>query len=498
MAKSIICRVCLLADPKVKKKCLSLFDKHNDYFIFELINSIADVKIQRGDTLPAKICPDCLLELDTVISFKRKCENSNILLKTSFINNKLPNASQSLFIQPLEEIKKEEPEEVAEYLEAEFLDENYVYPTEKETFKTEVNIELEPIHTNENEIVDTVTKKSRPIDLKLECNECGGLFKSKCKMRVHWKKVHMYESLFCPLCKRSFKSYKAYNLHMKKQSKACLTASKISIEGIGKSRMFHCKKCQYSSKRIKDLTTHLVVHTGERPFVCKICSLGCSQQSSLQDHMERKHQIYNVITTCQYCGKLLKGRSKIYKHMLTHKLDYVQCDLCKKVLKTKKTLIEHLRRHSGIKSYTCDQCAKTFCALSELCNHRRVIHEKGKHIYPCDICGYKAYSTSVLKRHKARHTESNVPCLECGMFLGNEQKLAEHKKRHISAERKYPCPHCEKRYMNRKSLSQHVRDIHKCRFLMNKPVVKQEATEFSGLQLKTFDNDNMIEVEVPP
>lgn len=472
-----ICRVCL--DSNVKK-CMSLFEIYKDYLIFDYVNSIANVKIQKDDGLPDKICLECLLELETAINFKQKCESSNIILHSTQLDNLQESVVDDANAVPDLVIKKEEPlEESFEYLD----DDSHLFNASDLLADASDNIEED----------DKGLKKSRAIDLKLECHDCGNNFKSKCKLRVHWKKVHLHEALICPVCKRMFKSFKAFHRHRKSGSKSCKVAADIQIEGQGRSRVFHCKECSYKTSRIKDIQTHLVIHSGDRPFLCDLCSRSFTQQSSLQAHKESTHKEYKVQITCQYCGKFVRGRTNVYRHLKTHTDNQHHCQVCNKVLQSKKSLQTHMQRHSGVKQYTCEICAKSFFTGAELCNHKRMIHMKGKYWYYCDTCEYKSIRSEKVKKHKLRHTASNIPCIVCGMFFEQADKLAQHQRMHFG-ERKYPCPLCEKRFFRKDTVGKHIRAKHK--FMVptlvveKKVVVKKEVT--------ATPMDEMIEIEVSP
>lgn len=480
--KTIICRVCLRSDNKIRKKCMSLFEKYKNGLIADTINSLANVAIKEGDGLPTKICPDCLLELDAAVNFKSKCETSNELLKNTVIHDGYkPDSTSELEL----DIKKEEPLDHSEdYVDVEFMNEDYCVDPR---YNLEVTQE-----SQQEQILAEKPKKSKAIDLKLECHDCGGFFRSKCKLKVHWKKVHFLENLICPTCKRTFKSYKAYNKHMNSNNNPCMIATKVNIEGVGKQRIFHCKDCKYHSRRIKDIQSHLYIHSGVRPYECSICHKTFTQQSSLQGHQEVSHKMFKVEATCQYCGKYLRGRNSVYRHLKLHREKGVQCDICKKMLRNKKNLILHLTRHTGVKMFTCELCASSFYTLSELCNHKRMIHEKGKHIYKCDICNYTSYRSETLKKHKKRHTGSNICCQICGFFVPNTEALALHHKRHL---KKFQCPHCELKYARKDSLHKHVKAKHKftfCSLPSSKPIVVKTETPPANV------HEELIEIEVEP
>lgn len=118
---------------------------------------------------------------------------------------------------------------------------------------------------------------------------------------------------------------------------------------------------------------------------------------------------------------------------------------------------------------------------------------KGKYWYYCDTCEYKSIRSEKVKKHKLRHTASNIPCIVCGMFFEQADKLAQHQRMHFG-ERKYPCPLCEKRFFRKDTVGKHIRAKHK--FMVptlvveKKVVVKKEVT--------ATPMDEMIEIEVSP
>lgn len=438
--KKIVCRVCLRFEMNGRKS-LSLFEIHNGSLLSEKINLFTSFKIKENDGFPDKICPDCLMELEAAVHFREKCEISNQIL----------HSVNSIKVEIPASIKDEE---TAEYFDDSSLIDNPIL--HKESLD---NSEEEP------------KRKSRAIDLKLICHDCGGNFKSKCKLKVHWKKMHMAAQLLCEMCKRQFKTFKAFNMHKKKGMRVCAAAGEMRIEGIGKSRVFHCKFCEYKTREIKNAKAHMVTHSGERPFQCNICFKNFTQLSSLQGHKEGVHQEYKVETTCQYCGKYIQGRSKIYKHALTHCDKKIQCAHCNKLFKTRQSLKVHMLRHSNKKSFTCEICAASFYTIPELYNHKKNQHSSfGSNA--CDICGYVNKTYSASTRHKRKHTSTNFCCQLCGKFLNSEEEFTEHKKFHYG--KKNPCPLCERTYNCRKSLLKHLSKKHQSIISQEPIVIKKE------------------------
>ena len=54
-------------------------------------------------------------------------------------------------------------------------------------------------------------------------------------------------------------------------------------------RPFQCKICDKDFKRKDNYQKHLSVHSGENPYKCNVCDKRCSQKGELIVHMRKHH-----------------------------------------------------------------------------------------------------------------------------------------------------------------------------------------------------------------
>lgn len=57
-------------------------------------------------------------------------------------------------------------------------------------------------------------------------------------------------------------------------------------------RIHQCQLCQYSTYNSGHLKRHTLTHTGERPFVCPVCSQRFTLKENLKKHLVLKHDKY--------------------------------------------------------------------------------------------------------------------------------------------------------------------------------------------------------------
>ena len=53
--------------------------------------------------------------------------------------------------------------------------------------------------------------------------------------------------------------------------------------------------CPYCSKKFKEkhkMKRHILVHTGEKPFKCSLCTYSCNRKDNLSKHVQLKHSNY--------------------------------------------------------------------------------------------------------------------------------------------------------------------------------------------------------------
>ena len=193
-------------------------------------------------------------------------------------------------------------------------------------------------------------------------------------------------------------------------------------------KLYVCTVCSKGFSRKSTLMRHIQINTGEKPYTCTVCSKGFSDNRNLTIHMrihtgEKPH-------ACTVCSKGFSQKSNLTNHMLIHTGEKpYACTVCSKGFSRKSTLTQHIRIHTGEKSYSCTVCSKGFSQKSSLTNHIRI--HTGEKPYACSVCSKAFSQKSNLTTHVRIHTgEKPYACKVCNKGFSSTKNLKIHQLKH--------------------------------------------------------------------
>ena len=77
-----------------------------------------------------------------------------------------------------------------------------------------------------------------------------------------------------------------------------------------------CNQCGYQANSASKLKSHMLVHSGEKPFICKQCNYSFTQAGNLKRHMLTHAGVKAF--NCKQCNYSSTQAGDLKRHIRTH------------------------------------------------------------------------------------------------------------------------------------------------------------------------------------
>lgn len=202
-------------------------------------------------------------------------------------------------------------------------------------------------------------------DDKMNCTECGEMFKFFTPLLCHANKYHNKSRRYvCDLCGKGFAIKGTIISHI--QNVHSVIANKCSL-------------CGTSFRTRHALTNHCEIVHKVGKFNCTICPQTFKSSYRKKCHLATFHDVKSYQFNCDMCGKVYPDKSKMLRHKSRAHLKEktVTCHKCGHKAFDMSTLKRHMYSHEDVRPFRCEQCEKTFRWKKNLLSHstRHHLHQ---------------------------------------------------------------------------------------------------------------------------
>ncbi|XP_065367482.1 transcription factor grauzone-like [Calliphora vicina] len=196
-------------------------------------------------------------------------------------------------------------------------------------------------------------------------------------------------------------------------------------------------------------------------ITCCICQLPLETFSITVKHYKEEHN-QRGYAVC--CNRKLYDRSEIFDHFKLHENpEYFKCKYCDKVLSSRVCLKLHIKNIHEHKSIECDICGKSLSTESSLKMHKLMHDAENNEKIPCKQCDKSYLSKYSLANHiRAVHLKSyHKICDLCGASISGKSRFKRHMLEHEGKPAPMvTCEVCGRRLADMKCLKRHMNSHH--------------------------------------
>ncbi|XP_060726841.1 zinc finger protein 1035 [Tachysurus vachellii] len=272
----------------------------------------------------------------------------------------------------------------------------------------------------------------------------------------HVKEIRSNKEPFnCGICQKAFVDSEAISEH-------CLSH-------LPKPSVSKCPVCKHNFTSRATLIRHFRLHTGERPFPCKICGKHFQRKEPLAFHEVKckgpKEKPISTLTTAQTQQKCevtaVSKSGKVPKQF--------RCSYCPHIFGRSSHLKMHENAHLANNLVSCFKCGKYY-KKNKIYGHRKRCTAKESspgEAFKSEQSGNahesKCKSTNLVVTNRTCRIPKDIGmkkdhlkerCPHCSKRFQYRSVLLRHLHSHLGKQQ-FACNHCNQKYSNKSSCQQH-------------------------------------------